>query len=88
MRYLGWFRLWQLCRSAHIVGSVEDKDYESFLWASLGDVNLRGVDLPQPPLSRMGEELYLVGPIVFLASDLSSCVAGHDLVADGGFSAW
>ena len=78
----------QLCRSAHIVGSVEDKDYEKFPWANLGDVNLGGADLSRTPLGRMGEELDVVGPIIFLASDLSSYGAGHDLVVDEGFSAW
>ena len=40
------------------------------------------------PLGRMGEELDVVGPVLFLASDLSRYVTGHDLVVDGGFSAW
>ena len=42
----------------------------------------------RPPLGRMGEEFDVVGPVLFLASDLSLYVTGHDLVVDGGFSAW
>ena len=40
------------------------------------------------PLGRMGKEIDIVGPVLFLASDLSRYVTGHDLVVDGGFSAW
>lgn len=40
------------------------------------------------PLGRMATEDDLVGPVLFLASDLSRYVTGHDLVVDGGFSVW
>jgi len=40
------------------------------------------------PLGRMATEDDLVGPVLFLASDLSRYVTGHDLVVDGGFSTW
>ena len=40
------------------------------------------------PLGRMASERDLVGPAVFLASDMSAYITGHDLKVDGGWSAW
>lgn len=40
------------------------------------------------PLGRLGEPQDLAGPILFLASDASLFVTGHDLVVDGGHTAW
>ena len=40
------------------------------------------------PLPRMASEEDLVGPVLFLASDLARYVPGHNLVVEGGFSVW
>jgi len=40
------------------------------------------------PLGRMATEEDVVGPVLFLASDLSKYVTGINLVVDGGFSLW
>jgi len=43
--------------------------------------------LTRIPMGRYGEPEELVGPVVFLASDMSSYVTGTTVVVDGGYLA-
>ena len=39
-------------------------------------------------LGRIGQNAEIVGPTLFLLSDGASFVTGHNLVVDGGWTAW
>ncbi len=55
--------------------------------ATRNDPERLGGFLAKTPMGRVGEPEELIGPVLFLASDLSSYVTGHMLAVDGGFLA-
>ena len=40
------------------------------------------------PMNRMAYDTEMVGGIAYLSSDISSYVNGHNLIIDGGYTAW
>jgi NAD(P)-dependent dehydrogenase (short-subunit alcohol dehydrogenase family) len=44
--------------------------------------------LSNTPMGRLGKTEDLQGATVYLASEASSYVTGHDLVVDGGYTLW
>lgn len=49
---------------------------------------LRNIWEKMTPVKRLGKVEDLMGAIVFLSSDASSFMTGHNLVIDGGFTLW
>jgi NAD(P)-dependent dehydrogenase (short-subunit alcohol dehydrogenase family) len=64
--------------NAIVAGGIERNQPNSFKEKYILDV----------PLGRMAYEIDIVGPIMFLLSDLSSYVTGELLRVDGGRSIW
>lgn len=61
---------------------------------TLTPMTARGVATDGPawaantPMGRLGDPADLQGAALFLASDASAYVTGHDLVVDGGYTLW
>jgi len=43
---------------------------------------------PLIPLGRFAKPGDMVESVIFLASEAARCIAGHDLVVDGGYTVW
>jgi len=43
---------------------------------------------PLIPLGRFAQPIEIAGAVTFLASEAASCITGHDLVADCGYTVW
>ena len=54
---------------------------------NLSDATVR-MWISNTPMQRLGLPADLQGGLIFLASDASSYVTGHDLVIDGGYTIW
>ena len=44
--------------------------------------------MARTPIKRLGTIEEIVGPVVFLASDLANFMVGHTMLVDGGWNAW
>lgn len=44
--------------------------------------------LARTPMNRLGEVTDLQGAVVYLASEVSDFMTGHDMIIDGGYCAW
>jgi NAD(P)-dependent dehydrogenase (short-subunit alcohol dehydrogenase family) len=65
-------------RTQLVASLLESPEYQAYLPTWLG----------MTPMGRMAEVTELQGGVVYLASPASDYVTGHDLVIDGGYSAW
>ncbi len=68
------------------VNSISPGYTRTPLTAKLG--GLQADWLERIPLGRMGEVDDLQGAVVYLASEASDYMTGHDLVIDGGYTLW
>jgi NAD(P)-dependent dehydrogenase (short-subunit alcohol dehydrogenase family) len=78
--YYGKFNIRSNCISPGGYGPGIREDY--------GENEFVRTYLRLTPLGRFAEEKDIKGPVVFLASDASGYVTGHQLMVDGGWTSW
>ena len=75
-------------RFSGIVRNSEEKELAMTPMTAHSSDEDRVTWISNTPLGRLGQPGDLQGAVVYLASDASAYVTGHDLVVDGGYTLW
>lgn len=70
------------------VNSISPGWFVTPVTEGLVDDEVKNLLIPRIPMKRPGVEDDMKGVVLFLASEASRYVTGHNLVVDGGWSCW